>query len=128
MLCRYSAEWDVWYLCDDPTHLLYLPCVPCMCVKECTLDCCGCLAGNRAYPQPPTEEAMAAKKLLDKERGCMGNCCSLPMGRTANFFDMDIVADVGAHQSLSQLCINEGDLLIHRMAGRGCCISFPRGC
>ena len=32
-------------------------------------------------------------------------------------YDTDIVADVGAHQNLTQLCINEGDLLMHRLAG-----------
>lgn len=43
--------------------------------------------------------------------------CAWPVGRTAHFFDLDLVADVGAHQRCSQLVLNEGDLLLHRLAG-----------
>ena len=31
--------------------------------------------------------------------------------------DIDLVADVGAHQRCSQLCLNEGDLLLHILPG-----------
>ena len=45
-------------------------------------------------------------------------CCSYcPKGRTVNFFDADIIVDIGAHQRCSQMCLNEGDLLVYRVAG-----------
>lgn len=112
------TEWDVWHMCDEPTDLCYLPILPGLCLRECILDCCGCLANNRTWPLPKTEEQLDAAIRAAKNRGCIARwCCALPLGRTAHFFDMDIVADVGAHQNLTQLCINEGDLLVYRLAG-----------
>lgn len=48
---------------------------------------------------------------------CAKNCCRCPLGRSLDFFDMDIVVDIGAHQRCSQLCLNEGDLQMYRLAG-----------
>merc|ERR1711924_491415 len=44
---------------------------------------------------------------------CCMECCKMPGGRTLDYFDSDIVVDVGAHQGLLQLCRNEGDLIVH---------------
>jgi len=44
-------------------------------------------------------------------------CCKMPWGRTLDYFDSDIIVDVGAHQGIMQLCRNEGDLIVHRLGG-----------
>merc|ERR1712224_758091 len=46
-----------------------------------------------------------------------GRNCVCPTGRSAFFFDIDILVDIGAHQRCVQVCLNEGDLLIHRLEG-----------
>lgn len=46
-----------------------------------------------------------------------GECCAVPIGRTAHYFDLDIVADVRAHQSCGQLVLNEGTLEFGRLHG-----------
>ena len=43
--------------------------------------------------------------------------CKLPVGRRFEFFDRDIIADVGAYQRCDQLLFNEGDLLIYVQPG-----------
>merc|ERR1712217_428272 len=53
-----------------------------------------------------------------KERSFLANyCCVIPVGRTISFFDIDLLVDIGAYQRCSQLCILEGDLQLHRLAG-----------
>lgn len=44
-------------------------------------------------------------------------CCSIPKGRTVDYFDMDILVDLQADQRCLQICMNEGDLILVRMAG-----------
>ena len=44
-------------------------------------------------------------------------CCAVPVGRTGEFFDIDIVVDIQARQSCLQLCLNEGDLKFGRLEG-----------
>jgi hypothetical protein len=50
-----------------------------------------------------------------------GPCCfgalSCPTGRTLDYFDTDIVVDVGAHQDLCQMCCHEGNMVVYRLAG-----------
>ena len=41
----------------------------------------------------------------------------MPVGRTAHFFDLDIVVDVRAHQGCWQLCLNEGSMQFGRLQG-----------
>ena len=48
---------------------------------------------------------------------CPASCCAIPVGRTAHYFDIDLVADIRAHQSCWQLCLNEGSLHFGRMQG-----------
>ena len=55
--------------------------------------------------------------LLHGPCGPCGRCCRLPIGRTANFFDIDIVADVRAEQACWQLPLNEGSMHFGRMQG-----------
>ena len=40
-------------------------------------------------------------------RGCWRQRCAVPVGRAAHFFDLDLVADLGAHQRRSQVCFYE---------------------
>jgi len=109
------TEWDFWYLCDNPLDLVCCPvlgtfyCCRASCEDMC---CCYGTAASRIAKQRAIQEENAAKT-----RGCLRNCCAIPIGRSLNFFDMDIVVDIGAHQNCSQLVLNEGDLQIYRMPG-----------
>jgi len=53
----------------------------------------------------------------NKTRNIINRNCGCPTGRTANFFDIDLLMDVGAHQNLVQLPLNEGDLILYLMPG-----------
>lgn len=55
--------------------------------------------------------------IYSKWQYCSCLCCSVPYGRTVDFFDMDILVDLQADQRCAQLCMNEGDLRMVRMAG-----------
>jgi len=48
---------------------------------------------------------------------CCSACCAVPIGRTIHYFDIDLVADLQAHQSCAQLAMNEGSLYLARMQG-----------
>ncbi len=64
---------------------------------------------------PPPRSAPQEKKGAEEKPGCCSWCCAIPVGRTANYFDIDIVADLRAHQSCGQLLLNEGSLYLARM-------------
>jgi len=46
-----------------------------------------------------------------------GACPRVPVGRTLDTFDSDIVVDASAHQTLCQICRGEGDLVLYRKSG-----------
>ena len=109
------VEWDVWHPCDD--WFVSCLCWPKYCLSATMRDlCCGMGSGN-------DENSKAALKRrqenieMEKKRMICNRWCVIPIGRTANFIDIDLVADVGAHQRLTQLVVNEGDLLLHLLPG-----------
>jgi hypothetical protein len=109
------VEWDYWHVCDNPLGFF---CIPYYVVKAFIRDlCCGNGGGNRDTAKQALEKRkkdMAA----ENTRGYISRtCCACPIGRTANFVDIDLVVDVGAHQKCSQLCLNEGDLQLHMLPG-----------
>jgi hypothetical protein len=55
-------------------------------------------------------------KLCGLEKLCCYKC-NIPCGRTLEFFDADLLQDVEAYQRVSQICLNEGDLYLLRLAG-----------
>eukprot|EP00035_Acanthoeca_spectabilis_P008875 m.159523 g.159523 ORF g.159523 m.159523 type:complete len:408 (+) comp14531_c1_seq4:1266-2489(+) len=55
-------------------------------------------------------------KLCGLERLCC-NKCTVPCGRTLQYFDSDLLQDVEAYQRVSQICLNEGDLYLLRLSG-----------
>ena len=48
---------------------------------------------------------------------CFHEWCRIPVGRTMDTFDADIIVDIGAHQNCFKICRNEGDLVIYRLPG-----------
>ncbi|GMH95772.1 hypothetical protein TrVE_jg12746 [Triparma verrucosa] len=109
------VDWDVWHPCDAPiTNCLLLPFYA---SRACLKDCCCGFSGSTG------ENATAALKRRqdnlekDKTRNFVNKHCACPVGRTANFIDIDLVMDVGAHQRLAQLPLNEGDLILYLMDG-----------
>ena len=78
------------------------------------------MAAERRQARLDAEKKLKAKeeKKGEEDDGCdCGNCCAIPIGRTAHFFDIDIVADISAHQTCWQLLLNEGNLRFGRLAG-----------
>lgn len=108
------VDWDFWYACDEP---YLIPFVPFYVLRACFRDmCCGFGSGTRNKAKDALKKRKEDKE-KNTERSCIARCCACPIGRTANFMDIDLVADVGAHQRCSQLCLNEGDLLLHVLPG-----------
>jgi hypothetical protein len=108
------VTWDVWHPCDSPLESLFCPCYAARAIlRDC---CCGCSNSN-AEKADAALQRRAAEKELEKSRSFINKACACPVGRTANFLDIDLVMDVGAHQNMSQLFLNEGDLLLHVMPG-----------
>jgi hypothetical protein len=111
------AEWDLWYLCDNPLTALAIPFYCCRGIWE---DCC-CAAQVAARREEALKKgvdvAWAEKVAQHEARNCVTRNCVCPTGRSAYFFDLDILVDIGAHQRCVQVCLNEGDLLLHRLAG-----------
>ena len=109
------VEWDEYHPCDNPVTSCAT--CPCSVVSAILKDCC---CGWGSAPDITANEAMrrrAENREKDKTRNCLNRNCIIPVGRTANFIDIDLVADVGAHQNLFQLPLNEGDLILHLMGG-----------
>ena len=113
------TRWDLWYLCDEPLTGGFC-CVPCYACRGCMRECCCAIgAANIAESRRKraTELERAKQAARTSKRGCVGEYCACPVGRTAHYFDIDIVADVRAHQSCWQLCLNEGSLEFGRVPG-----------
>ncbi|CAD7937731.1 unnamed protein product [Amoebophrya sp. A25] len=112
------TEWDFWYLCDDPAHLLCFPFYACFFGCRASGEDMCCCQGDGASRIAQHQARQAEKKLVADARGfCAANVCKIPIARTFRFFDMDLVADIGAHQNCTQLMTNEGDLQLYRLAG-----------
>jgi hypothetical protein len=107
------VEWDVWHPLDDPISSCVF--LPYYIIRSILRDiCCGMGGGNRENATK-IAQARIEDKLKNAERNFINKHCVCPIGRTAHFFDLDIVVDIGAHQRCSQLFVNEGDLLLHRI-------------
>ena len=111
------TEWDYWYPCEDPLQSLTW----CMCwagrgvAREC---CCAIGASEAAVERLKAKTAKQLQQSAAHPAQHHGSrCCALPVGRTAHFFDLDIVADIRAKQSCWQLCLNDGSLHFGRLAG-----------
>ena len=111
------VEWDTWYPCDEP-HML--PCLPVYILKAFFRDlCCGFGSGREEKAKDVIARRKENKE-KEKTRSFINSCCACPIGRTANFMDIDIIGDIGAKQKCSQLCLNEGDLHLYVLgAGEG---------
>ena len=106
------TDWEYWYPCDSPSTLC---CAPLYCARGVARECCCALGSSvHAYDRVVARRAAAAAA-RDTKRSCA--CCALPVGRSAEYFDLDIVLDIQAHQSCFQLCVNEGDLKFGRLQG-----------
>jgi hypothetical protein len=94
-------------------------CCCCYAGRACAREfCCAIGASTVAAERRAHKLAAAAKQPDEANSGCCGaHFCAVPVGRTAHFFDIDIVADVRAQQSCWQLVLNEGSLHFGRMAG-----------
>ena len=71
--------------------------------------CCDC-GGSQADWLPPDTGSFRTTTGENDE-------CRVPCGRTLDTFDSDIVVDASAHQTLCQICRNEGDVVLYRKAG-----------
>ena len=94
--------------------------MPFHCCKGAVRECCCAIgasgvAEERRKRASEVERAKAAAREANRGKCCA--CCAVPIGRTAHFFDIDLVADVRAHQSCWQLCLNEGSLDFGRLRG-----------
>ena len=99
-------------------------CCPCLtlwyAVRALARDSC-CAVGASAAAEARLKAASVAgrQKAAEREaaRGCCARCVRLPIGRTAHYFDIDIVADVRAEQACWQLPLNEGSIHFGRLQG-----------
>ena len=101
------VEWDVWHPCDTPISSCV--CAPWYVIRALVSDCC---CGFSGAPGETAEESLkrrAENRKKDKTRNFINKFVACPVGRTANFIDIDLVMDIGAHQNLLQLPLNEGD-------------------
>ena len=103
------TEWDYWHLLDEPS------CCCAYAARGCTRECCCAIGAADAAVERAKARARAVA--VERERGALGRCCAVPVGRTAHFFDLDIVVDVRAHQGCWQLCLNEGSMQFGRLQG-----------
>merc|ERR1740121_702955 len=111
------AEWDIWYLCDTPLLALLLPFYCCRGIAIDLCPSCTCLrfTGPKTSEENEADRVIRAKRKVEK--GCLDYCCFCPTGRSALFWDIDLMSDIGAKQKCSQILLNEGNLKMHRMAG-----------
>ncbi|KAH8063111.1 hypothetical protein JL722_2273 [Aureococcus anophagefferens] len=90
---------------SDPNEL-FAPVVALLralhCARGVARECCCALGSSvHAYDRVVARRRGRAR---DKKRGAAARCP--PDG--AEYFDLDIVVDIQAHQSCFQLCVNEG--------------------
>ena len=109
----------MWYPCDDPVESL--SCCCCWAARACSREFCCALGASAAATERVKKAASRQQGQGDTTDGCgcvrALPCCAIPVGRTAHFFDLDIVADIRAKQSCWQLCLNEGSLHFGRLPG-----------
>ena len=96
----------MWYPCENPFESLFCCC--CWAGRGCARECCCALgasasATERLKVQTARVVSSGQAAVAEQEQGC--RCCAVPIGRTAHFFDLDIVADVRAKQSCWQLLL-----------------------
>ena len=91
--------------------------------SECFKCCCDC-GGSQADWLPPPNPKEFKSNTRQRPGGEGGDgaaapCCqwACPCGRTLDHFDADIIVDASAHQTLCQICRNEGDVILYRKAG-----------
>ena len=77
----------------------------------------GASAAAEARLKAASAAEMKAAAEREAARGCLGQWVRLPVGRTAHFFDIDLVADVRAEQACWQLPLNEGSMHFGRLQG-----------
>jgi hypothetical protein len=115
------TEWDWWHPLDEPVGLFCCPCLSVLYVLRALARdfCCAIGASSAAEEKLKAASASGQKQAAEREaaRGPCGRCCRLPVGRTAHYFDIDIVADVRAQQACWQLPLNEGSMHFGRMQG-----------
>jgi len=111
------SEWDIWYLCDEPLKALCLPFYCCRGIVQDVFPCCTFFRPELSIDAAANESEFALRAKRKAEPGIADCCCICPTGRTAMFWDLDIMVDIGARQKCKQLFYNEGDLLMHRLPG-----------
>ena len=113
------TQYDMWYLLDEPFGS-GLCCIPYYCTRGCARECC-CAVGASSVAEERMKRATQLERAKEavrvRNRGCLGSCCAVPVGRTAHYFDIDLVADVRAQQMCWQLILNEGTLEFGRLYG-----------
>ena len=108
------TKWDMWPLCEDPIRTVTCGC--CFAGRALLRECC-CAVGASAAAAERRQKAQAKRVATAEEPSCVQTCCAIPIGRTIHYFDIDIVADIRAHQSCAQMGLNEGSLYLARMQG-----------
>ena len=115
------TEWDWWHPLDEPVGLCCCPCLTGLyLLRALARDfCCAIGASSAAEARLKAATASGQKQAAERDeaRGPCGRCCRLPVGRTAHYFDIDIVADVRAQQACWQLPLNEGSMHFGRAPG-----------
>ena len=100
---------DWWHPCDEPVGLVCCPCLTGFyLLRAFARDfCCAIGASSAAEARLKAASASGQQKAAarDEARGACGRCCGLPVGRSAHYFDIDIVADVRAQQACCRVQI-----------------------
>jgi len=109
------VEWNWWHPCDTP--LTSCVCLPKYLMAALLRDCCCGFATSDGTSAKAAMLKRREDRELDKTRNWCNKQCACPVGRSANFIDIDLLVDVGAHQRLDQLPLNEGDLLLYLLDG-----------
>jgi hypothetical protein len=81
------------YPCDDPTTAC---CCACFCLRALVRDMC-CAVGASTAAAERLKRSQRSSTESTTHHGCI-SCFRIPVGRTAHFFDIDIVADVQERQ------------------------------
>jgi len=109
------VDWDVWHPLDAPISSCL--CLPFYIANSFLKDCCCGFSNSTGASVKEAMQKRAENTEKQKKRNFLNRHCVFPTGRTANFIDIDLMVDVGAHQNLLQLPLNEGDLILHLLPG-----------
>ena len=85
------TQWDMWFPCEEP--LSSATCCLCWAGRGVARECCCALGASAAAAERLKAAASKAAQPADAPPAAC-RCCALPIGRTAHYFDIDIVADV----------------------------------